>query len=142
MRHYVYDSYQEAQVLSASPLELVRLLYRGAIEAIRTARQCLEARDIAGRSQAITKALQIVAELSLSLDRQKAAELSRTLGELYNYIQRLLIDANCRQVDPPLAEAQELMVTLQEAWEKCEPSRKTLPSEEEEGVYAPVSCAG
>ena len=143
MRHYVFDSYQEAEVLSASPLELVRLLYRGAIEAIAKARQCLAAGDIAGRSQAITKALRIVAELTLSLDHQKGAELSRTLVELYDYVQRLLIDANCRQVDSPLAEAQELMATLQAAWENCDPERHTLASGQQEKCdYTPVSCAG
>ena len=142
MRHYVYDSYQEAEVLSANPLGLVRLLYRGAIEAIATARRCLAAGDIAGRSQAITKAVKIVTELAFSLDHQKGAELSRTLVELYDYVQRLLIDANCRQVDPPLAEAQELMATLQEAWEKCESAPRTLSSEQRECEYAPVSCAG
>jgi flagellar protein FliS len=142
MRHYVNDSYQEAEILSASPIELVRLLYRGAIRAIETARQCLAARDIAGRSRAINRALKIVTELSCSLDRQKGAELSRTLVELYDYVQRLLIDANCRQVDPPLAEAQTLMTTLQEAWENCESPPPARSPEQQESEYAPVSCAG
>jgi flagellar protein FliS len=142
MRHYVYDSYQEAQILSASPLGLVRLLYRGALEAIATARRCLAARDIAGRTQAINKTLKIVTELAFSLDHQKGAELSRTLMELYDYIQRLLIDANCRQADPPLAEAQTLMTTLQEAWENCESAPRARFAEQQECAYTPVSCAG
>ncbi|MGA3025215.1 MAG: flagellar export chaperone FliS [Bryobacteraceae bacterium] len=142
MRHYVYDSYQEAEVLSASPLHLVRLLYRAAIEAIAAARRCLAARDIAGRTRAVNKALRIVTELAFSLDHQQGAELSRTLVELYDYVQRLLIDANCRQVDPPLAEAQKLLATLQEAWEHCEPAPDARASERQECEYAPVSCAG
>jgi flagellar protein FliS len=142
MRHYVYDSYQEAEILSASPLHLVRLLYRGAIEAIVTARRCLASRDIAGRTRAINKAFGIVAELALSLDHEKGAEVSRTLVELYDYVQRLLIDANCRQVDPPLAEAQKLMTTLQEAWENCESAARARAGDLEECEYEPVSCAG
>jgi len=143
MRHHVYKSYQEAEILSADPLELVRLMYRGAGEAIARARQCVGAGDIAGRVTAINKALTIVTELTFSLDRQKGEELSRALVELYNYIQRLLIDANCRQVDGPLAEAEGLMATLQEAWENCGPaSRARGQEEEEELAYAPVSCAG
>ena len=141
-RHYIVDSYQEAQVLSASPVELVCLLCRGAIEAITKARECLVARDIAGRSRATTKALKIVVELSFSLDRQKGAELSRSLVELYDYVQRSLIDANCRQVDAPLVEAQRVMVTLLEAWENCEPEGRSLSSADRECPYAPVSCAG
>jgi flagellar protein FliS len=142
MRHHVYESYQEAEVLSANPLELVRLLYRGVMEAIAGARQCLAAGDIAGRSQAINKALRIVTELAFSLDHREGAALSRTLVELYDYVQRLLIDANCRQVDPPLAEAQKLMTTLQEAWENCEPAPRARASKQPECEYAPVNCAG
>jgi flagellar protein FliS len=142
MRHYVYDSYQEAEILSASPLHLVRLLYRGAIEAITTARRCLAAGDIAGRTQAINKAFKIVTELAFSLDHRQGAELSRTLVELYDYVQRLLIDANCRQADPPLAEAQKLMTTLLEAWENCERASHARTSEQQEREYEPVSCAG
>jgi flagellar protein FliS len=142
MRQNIYDSYQEAQVLSASPMELVRLLYRGALEAIGGARRCLAAGDIAGRSQAITKALKILVELTSSLDHRQGAELSRTLVELYDYIQRLLIDANCRQQDGPLAEAGTLLTTLLEAWESCEPPRETPAPEVEDCAYEPVSCAG
>ena len=142
MRHYISDSYQEAQILSASPLELVCLLYRGALESIASARECLASGDIAGRSCAITRALKILVELSVSLDHQHAAQFSRTLAELYNYVQKLLIEANCRQVDSPLAEAQTLLSTLLEAWEKCEPTR-TLPTPGNTRVeYVPVSCAG
>jgi len=142
MQHNVRDSYQEAQVLSSSPLELVRLLYRGAIESIVEARQCLAGRDIAGRAQAINRALAIVIELSASLDHRHDAELSRTLAELYDYVQRLLIDANCRQVDPPLREAQALLATLQDAWKSCEPGVRIQPPGMVTAGYQPVSVAG
>jgi flagellar protein FliS len=142
MRHSVYHRYREAEILSASPLHLVCLLYRGAIEAIATARQCLAGRDIAGRSRAVNKALKITTELIFTLDHQKGAELSRKLVELYDYVQRLLIDANCRQADAPMAEAQTLMVTLLEAWETCESASVAQDLPLEEGEYVPVSCAG
>jgi flagellar secretion chaperone FliS len=143
MRHSVYDSYQEAEILSANPLHLVCLLYRGAIGAIVTARESLAARDVAGRSRAVNKALRILSELIFTLDHEKGTAVSKPLVELYVYIQRLLIDANCRQVDPPLAEAVKLMSTLQEAWESCEgadPSGQGV--EQVESDYAPISCAG
>ena len=141
MRHYAHDSYQEAEILCADPLQLVRLLYRGALEEIGKARQCLAARDIAGRSRAITKALQILAELALSLDHERGGQLSRSLVEIYDYVQRLLVDANCRQIDAPLAEAQKLMSTLLEAWEQCRPATAAdAPQPERE--HEPVSCAG
>ena len=38
MRPYANHSYQEAEILSADPLQLVRLLYRGALDEIVRAR--------------------------------------------------------------------------------------------------------
>jgi flagellar protein FliS len=143
MRHSVYDSYQEAEILSANPLHLVCLLYRGAIGAIVAARESLAARDIAGRSRAVNKALRILSELIFTLDHEKGTAVSKPLVELYVYIQRLLIDANCRQVDPPLAEALKLMTTLQEAWEICEGAEPAAQGiHQGESEYAPISCAG
>jgi len=142
MRHYANDSYQEAEILSADPLQLVRLLYRGALDEIVGARGCLAKRDIAGRARAINKAIRIVAELALSLNHEQGGSISRDLVELYDYIQRLLIDANCRQVDEPLAEAHKLMTTLQEAWDNCVPPAHRRKGAEEDCEYAPINCAG
>jgi flagellar secretion chaperone FliS len=143
MRHSVYDSYQEAEILSANPLHLVCLLYRGAIEAIVKARESLAARDIAGRSRAVNKALRILSELIFTLDHKQGTTVSKPLVELYVYIQRLLIDANCRQVDTPLSEALTLMTTLQEAWEICEVAEPAAQGiHQGESEYAPISCAG
>jgi flagellar protein FliS len=61
----------------------------------------------------------IVTELSLSLNRQAGGDLSRNLAELYSYVETLLIKANTEQCDPPLAEAERLLATLEEAWKIC-----------------------
>jgi flagellar protein FliS len=142
MRPYANTSYQEAEILSAEPLQLVQLLYRGALDEIVRARGCLAMRDIAGRSRAVNKAIRIVAELALSLNHEQGGEISRSLVELYDYTQRLLIDANCRQVDGPLAEAQKLMTTLQEAWEHYRTATHRSAGGQQDCEYTPISCAG
>jgi flagellar protein FliS len=114
-----YQAYLESQVFSASPLQLVHMLYRGALEAVRAARRDLSAGAIASRSQQITKAWNILAELALSTDRERGGGVARNLVELYTYMQRLLMDANCRQADEPLAETERLLATLEAAWAAC-----------------------
>ncbi len=136
MRIKPYQNYLEEEVLAANPMQLVRLLYRGALDAITMARRHLRLGEIRGRSRAIGKAMAIVTELSRSLDPTTDGELSRNLEELYGYVQRLLIDANARQSDPPLAEAEALLFTLLEAWEHCTSHANRAAFEEE-----PVSCA-
>lgn len=116
MTNRAHEAYINQKILSADPVELVCMLYVGASEAVETARARLKARDIRGRSSAITKALRILFELAGTLDHQRAPELSRNLAALYDYMQRRLIEANLRQVDPPLAEVLSLIQTLGEAW--------------------------
>src|SRR5438105_14288970 len=108
--------YLEAQVMGASPLELINLLYRGAIDAVGSARRYLAAGNIRQRSNQITRAWDILHELSTSLDVSQDSELARNLRDLYGYIQSRLLDANDRQADEPLAEAERLLTTLAGAW--------------------------
>ena len=119
MLKQAYQEHQDEDVLAATPLNFVVLLYRGALDAIGSARRYLRLGDIRARSRAITKAMLIVTELSLSLNHNEGGELSRNLAELYAYIETLLIKANFEQCDPPLAEAEGLLGTLAEAWKTC-----------------------
>jgi flagellar protein FliS len=114
-----YPVFLDEEVLTATPLRFVQLLYRGALDSIASARRYLRLGDIRARSLAISKAMGIVTELSLSLNRQAGGDLSRNLAELYSYVVTLLIKANSEQCDPPLAEAERLLGTLEEAWKIC-----------------------
>jgi flagellar secretion chaperone FliS len=146
MRTNAYQNYLEDQILTANPLQLVELLYRGALDSVVAAKRHLRSGDIRARSGAITKAMSIVTELSVSLNHQAGGELSQNLAKLYGYIQRLLIQANTQQCEPPLVEAERLLTTLLEAWNACaaagsapvqRPAEAALPP----GTYEPVSCS-
>jgi flagellar protein FliS len=113
------DAYLESQVLTADPLELVRMLYRGALDSIREARALLAAGEIAARCNAISRVQAILAELNASLDHHKGGEISRNLAALYAYVRSRLIEGNLQQKDGPLAEAEELLTTLYSAWERA-----------------------
>jgi flagellar secretion chaperone FliS len=121
MRNHGYQNYLDQEVLSASPLRLIQLLYGGALESIAAARRSLRQRDIRARTRAINKAIGILNELSRALNYEADRQLSRNLAGLYGYIVRLLIEANLKQMEAPLAEAEGLLSTLAEAWKACAP---------------------
>ncbi len=114
----MYREYLDSEVLSADPIKLVQLLYRGALDAISGARRALASKDIATRSRLITKASAILNELALSLDHSTQPELCRNLVELYDYMLRRLIDANTQQVEAPLVEVEGLLRELLAAWQQ------------------------
>ncbi|HTS62273.1 MAG TPA: flagellar export chaperone FliS [Candidatus Acidoferrales bacterium] len=125
-----HDAYLESRILAADPVELVTLLYQACRQAVRDAREHLAAGRIGDRSRAITRAHEVLTELSGSLDHERGGEISRRLAELYDYMQRRLLDANMRQNDEPLVEVLGLLNTLAEAWESVKPAAKpALPAE-------------
>jgi len=111
-----HEVYFLDRVMGADRLELVRMLYSGAIEAVRVAREELAAGRIGERSKAIGKAYRILAELTTSLDRTRGGDLAVRLLELYDYMMRRLTEANFQQKDQPLEEVLGLLSTLSEGW--------------------------
>lgn len=127
MANYSFSNYLETEVMSADPLKLVVLLYRGAIEAVRHAQILLSSGDIAGRSARIGKAVDIIHELFRSLDHARGGAVSRQLMDLYDYMIRRLIEANTTQTAAPLVEVESLLSTLAEAWRECASQSLTVP---------------
>jgi flagellar protein FliS len=143
MAYTTFDRYLESEVLSADPVKLVNMLYRGATDAVASARRALAEGSIADRSKQLMKAWEILHELSQVLDHEKGGELAQRLAALYEYMQSRLLEANAEQKDAPLAEVEGLLVTLGEAWRELSMAQQaavpamTMPVDE----YRPVSAA-
>jgi flagellar protein FliS len=107
----------ESGVPEADAHRLVEMLFEGALAALADARIKLTAGDIAGRGQAISKAISIVDEgLRGSLDLAQGGELASRLEALYEYICSRLLHANLKGEPKPLEEASALLAQLQDAW--------------------------
>ena len=110
------NQYFEQMILTASPVELIRLLYQRAIGSVRDAREHLKRGRIMERGQAINIVYLVLTELNTSLNPAEAPELAKKLAGLYTYMQSRLLEANLKQQDAPLAEVLVLLTTLEEAW--------------------------
>jgi flagellar protein FliS len=111
-----YEQYLENSVLTATPVELVTMLYRIAIEATGDARVCLRSGDIEGRTKAINRAFEALMELITSLDTANGGDVAENLLRLYSYMQQRILQAQCDQDSAPLDEVARLLATLNEAW--------------------------
>lgn len=89
--------YRDAELLAASPGQLVVMLFDKLIVTVRRARVACEARRIEERCEAIVKASEMVTELRLSLDHAQGGVLSAQLDALYVFMSRELLEANRRQ---------------------------------------------
>ena len=134
-----HDQYLENRVLSASPVELVRLMYRGALDATNAARQHFATGDIAERTRALNRANGLVTELVTSLQPPTGAagqKMEQNLRRLYDYVLHQLAQAAITQTPGPLDQADAILRSLLEAWEKIEPT----PEFHEEREYDPAAA--
>ena len=107
----------ETAIPEADPHRLIQMLFEGVLAAIADARVKLNAGDIPGRGQAISKAISIIEHgLQPSLDTKKGGELAERMNALYAYIITRLLQANLRGNEEGLLEAIRLMSELHSAW--------------------------
>ena len=114
--HYAYRQYQQSQAATASPGELILMLYGGAIKFINKSRLHIEAGEVEGAHKNLIAAQNIVMELMVTVDNS-AGPLASNLVDLYSYMYRRLVEANTRKDAVAAEEVAELLRGLNEAWE-------------------------
>jgi len=110
------QQYVTTQVGTADRLQLVIMLYDGAISFIGQAREKMVAKDAAAKGALIGKALDIIAELNASLNFQAGPELATSLFHLYNFMTGHLAKANLNWDLQALDEVLQMIQKLREAW--------------------------
>lgn len=107
----------ESATMSASPHQLIVMLFDGAQSSIRAARIHMQAGNVAEKGKAISKALDIVNNgLLAALDTDKGGEIAERLGALYDYVVRLLLAANLHNDQESLDQAENLLNDVASAW--------------------------
>jgi flagellar secretion chaperone FliS len=107
----------ETAVASASPHQLVLLLFDGAIDAIADARIRMDMGDIPGKGKAIGRASRIIGEgLLAALDMERGGQIAANLRSLYEYMMKQLLDANLHNRAEILGEVMSLLNELRGAW--------------------------
>ena len=114
--HDANREYIAAKVLSASPMELVRILYETALDSVNKAIFYLHSGDILERGREITKAGEAIAELKVSLRPVDDNHYTNNLDGLYSYLQRQLFKAHVEKSEPILNEISRLLAVLLEGW--------------------------
>lgn len=113
---FALAQYQNARVETASPVQLVVDLYRGAIRFIRQAQAFHDAKDYAARGKALSRSHAIISELLATLDHNQAPELCAQLESLYHFVLQRISEANTNADYAKLDAAVDVLNTLEGAW--------------------------
>ena len=88
----------------------------GAIKNLKKAIADLEAKDVAGKGEALTRAMDILEELNLSLDMDAGGEIATNLRSLYDFMHRHLMQAHVRNDPQRIREVVRILEDLNEGW--------------------------
>ena len=108
----------ETGVAGARPIDLVVMVYEGAIETLGKAAAQLRSGDINGKNVTITRAIRIIDEgLRATLD-PRGGEIAANLGDLYDYMARRLLQGSVRNDAAMIDEVRILLLELKSAWDE------------------------
>lgn len=112
----VYAQYNNSKVLTASPAELVLMLYDGAIKFCNIAITAIEQNDIQKAHTNIVKTERIVDHFRATLDMKYpvAADFDR----VYEYLQRRLYEANIKKDKAIMEEVCEHIRSMRDTWKE------------------------
>lgn len=113
---YGAKNYRNMQINTASPTQILILLYEGAIQNVRKAIHAIEKGNIADKGKYITKAHDIINELAVSLNHEVGGTIAQDLERLYNFMIAQLLKANIETNKEPLQAVLKNLETLLDGW--------------------------
>ncbi|HKN03703.1 MAG TPA: flagellar export chaperone FliS [Buttiauxella sp.] len=109
----------ESAVMSASPHQLIVMLFDGAQSALVRARLFMEQGQTAHKGEALSKAINIISNgLKAGLDMEMGGELSTHLAALYDYMVQRLLQANLHNDADAINEVETLLENIADAWKQ------------------------
>ena len=110
----------KAAINSASPHQLIVMLFEGLQERIAQMRGAIEQGNIELKNHKVNQAISILFGLRESLNQEQGKDLSARLDSLYDYIQRQLWQAHMRNEAAILDECSALVNEISSAWNQMD----------------------
>ncbi|MCS7199821.1 MAG: flagellar protein FliS [Caldimicrobium sp.] len=116
------NTYLEKEVLQASPIEQILLLYNKAITLLKQVKLLLEkdyltAEEVKLKAEALTKAIDILIYLRATLDLDKGGEIAQNLDKIYSIIIDELFKLTFSKDIQGLSDSLEILEKLKQAWQ-------------------------
>lgn len=126
-----WNSYRQISAHTASPGQLVLMLYDGAIRFLEKSLSGFDMDDPVDYNQTINnnllRAQSIISELSSTLNMDQGGQLAHTLRRLYSYMDDRLTESNLRKTPEGIRDTISRLTVLRDAWQEML-QRRTVES--------------
>jgi flagellar protein FliS len=110
------QEYRRQSVEGASPLQLVVMLYDGALRFIEAGKEAVRANDLHRQNDQFQRAQRIITELMSCLDMKEGGEVAANLANLYGYAYNQLVIANINNDESAADHAAKVLLELRQSW--------------------------
>ena len=110
------EAYRRTQVQSRTPLELVVMLYDGALKFLAMAREGIDRRDMRARREGLERTLAIIGDLQSTLNFEQGGDIAVELNRLYSYANLRLLEAAMRNDAERVDEVRRIFEILRDGW--------------------------
>ena len=111
--------YKKNQVETASPEQILILLYDGAINFLNRAKICLEEGDDEEFHKKMVSCKNIIVEFMETLNLEQGGDWALTLYNLYKYLRKLIIKSDINKNIDGINEVLKHLISLRDTWLKA-----------------------
>ncbi len=104
-------------VTDADPHRLVSMLLEGALGKTATVKGLMMRNDIAKKGEVIGQVIAIIGGLKASLNKEAGGDIAQNLDNIYDYIERRLLQANMDGDVTIIDEVASLLHEIKSGWE-------------------------
>jgi flagellar protein FliS len=110
------ETYRRQRVETASPMQLVRMLYDAMLQDARDAHEYLADKDYPAAHNALIHAQRVVEELDKALNMEKGGEIACNLRRLYDFLLQRLTYVNITKSPSALDDTMGVMEQMYSMW--------------------------
>jgi flagellar protein FliS len=108
--------YRDTEVLTATPGQLVVLLYDHLLASLHRARGAMDARNDEQLSEQLDRSRNVLTELLVTLDRERGGEVASNLAALYSFLLGELVQVGVRGDGARLDRVRGMIAELRDAF--------------------------
>jgi flagellar secretion chaperone FliS len=121
------QAYRDSAVLTASPEQLVVMLYDGAVRFLRQAEVAMREGAWLHSFEKLSRGEAIIDELLATLNMD-VGEMSERLQAIYVFLKKTLIEGRIQRNHEKIGQVVALLVSLREAWAKLAEQAAAAPA--------------
>lgn len=109
-------AYKQQSILTATPGQLVVMLYDGCLRFLNQAAYAMRGGDVTESNARLSRAEAIIEELHSTLDMEKGGVVASRLQGIYVFCSKHLLEARMNREPENIEKVSELLSELRDAW--------------------------